>query len=117
MVSRDMVGIVPSAWAGQPIRTRPDSVFRIPSASVRNDPVRVIRKGRSVKPLSRSTAEVTGSIPRPDTAMSSGCVVVDSAPSSSINRCVVAVTPPAEYRPAMRCWFSTNELKSVSMRL
>ena len=64
-----------------------------------------------------SLAEVTGNIPRPAMAISSGCDVVISAPFSSIARREVDRTPPAEYRPEDRVSFSTNASKSVSTRL
>ncbi len=96
-VSRANVGIEPSESAGQPSRTRPASVLRMPVESVRNDPVVVIFIGLVfTSPASSVTSSVTGSMPRPVTAMSSGWLVATSGPCSSMVRVVIACTPPAE---------------------
>jgi len=96
MVSRGFEGMVPSAFAGQPSRTRPESVFRTPSASVRKLPVRVMRRGVSLSALPSDTSLITGSMPRPAIARSSGLPVPTRSPRSSIRRTVEARTPPAE---------------------
>ena len=94
--SRVWVGTVPSEFAGQPISTRPDSVRSTPSASGRNEPVVVIMIGRSAGFWPSVAEGITGSMPRPEIARSSGCDDEISAPFWSITREVMARTPPAE---------------------
>ena len=118
IVSRGKTGIEPSEFAGQPRRTRPDSVRRMPSASGRKAPVVVIIRGCDPPEREFSeTALVTGSIPRPAMARSSAWLVATSAPCSSTSRVVAARTPPAEYVPAPRAWLMTKFSKSVEARL
>jgi len=88
--------MVPSALAGHPSSTSPESVFSTPSASVWNEPVEVIIIGLSPVVVFSDTSVVTGNMPRPEMAMSSALEVETSAPCWSITREVVARTPPAE---------------------
>ena len=86
--------MLPSAFAGHPIKRRPLSVLRKPFASNRNEPVVVsIISGDSEFALN-SVAVVTGKKPRPRTAKSVEFDVLINAPSSLIKRCELARTPP-----------------------
>ena len=99
-MSLGKVGISPSAFAGHPSRTRPDSVLSVPLASGWKEPVVVSNIVVSETPVDRLAPVVTGSIPRPEIAMSIALDVPTSAPRWLIMRDEVARTPPAEYLPA-----------------
>src|SRR5690554_5634658 len=80
VVSRENSATVPSGLAGQPKSTRPLSVLRRPSASVRNDPVVVSNIWLLALPALISLPRATGNIPRPRTARSVAFDVVVGEP-------------------------------------
>ena len=96
IVSRGSAGMLPSELAGQPSNARPELVSSTPELLGWNEPVVVIIIGSVAAPLATAAAVVTGSIPRPFTAISSAFEVVTSDPVCPTRRLVTARTPPAD---------------------